>query len=133
MKTTRRTLATLSFLGLFVGSTVAPATALAADSAGASGRVTKVTVNTSGSDEFAQSHGAVSIRTTGKKGRTSVYKWGGSLCPGRNLTPDQVQLLVLAMARPGAARVTPRYKKGQANTRCLVSFDISGPGAGGPS
>jgi hypothetical protein len=102
---------------------VGPAIA-AADELGAIGRVVKVEVRTSGSDDRATAHGRVSLRRA--NGKTEFYEWGGSSCPAAKLTESEVGMLERAFHNRSRTLVTPRYRPGEASgVRCLVGFELS--------
>ena len=107
---------------------LAPA-AYADDTAGASGRVVNVTINTPRSDDYAAFHGSVTLRE-GKKGPLREYKWGGAACPGGTLDQGTVDLLTRWFSV--FAPITPKFKNGQGGARCLVAFELGRP-SGGPS
>lgn len=119
-------------LGLLagIGTLVTPAVA-GADSAGADGRIVKLTINEPGSDDHATFRGAIKVRT-GKKA-TDTYKWGGSLCAGLNLSEGSIARLAGAFHTRRFTTVKPRFKNGAGGTKCLVSFDIRGKANDGPS
>jgi hypothetical protein len=107
---------------------LAPAVA-AADSKGSPGRVASVDVNTAGSDDFSKFRGEVAIRAGSKKVqkmKVERYRFGGSTCPGKDLSEAQLQMLLTAMHERDI--VTPRYKNGQGGHRCLVGFSIRAGG-----
>lgn len=123
MQTTARALTVLFALAF----TAVPVADAAADSTGAAGRVVELRVNGSGSDDYGKFRGSVKIRTPGKKGRTTEYKWGGTTCPSKDLTPEQVAILADAFARRANTHVLPRTKNGQGGAKCLVAFDLRTP------
>jgi hypothetical protein len=98
-----------------------PATTFA-DSDGLVGSVDSVTVNESGSDDYAMANGVVTVRE--KSGTKRDYKWGGSLCPGRNLSASSISTLFDAL-RTQNIEVAPSYKLGNGATRCITSFKLS--------
>ncbi len=108
-----------------------------ADSKGAAGRIVEVQVNAQGSDNHALYRGAVKVRSGKKKAFTyATYKWGGSTCPGKDLTADQVAVLSEALANRSRVSLIPRFKNGQGGNKCLVSFSLATPkiaGNEGPS
>jgi hypothetical protein len=105
---------------------LSPQTAFA-DQTGATGRVTKVSVNAQGSDKFASFHGSVTIRAGSK---TRTYFWGGTACPAQSLTASEIELLSDALNNRSRTSVTPRYRGGQAGgERCLVGFELVASGS----
>lgn len=93
-----------------------------ADSEGESGKVVRLTINTQASTKYASFHGSITV-----KGRTStVYSWGGSMCPAQKFSEDQVELLAYALAHRDRIGLVPIYRKSQGTkTRCLVSFELT--------
>lgn len=98
-----------------------PATALA-DTAGPTGRVRSLTINTSGSTEWNGFHGSVEIATD-KRGTTTYY-FGRTYCPGKDLSDAEIALLAEALEKGGKILVTPRYRNGQGGRKCIVSFTL---------
>ena len=99
------------------------ATPALADQAGSTGRVVRVTVNTSASDDYTSFRGSMTLRQS-KDGRRIEYSWGGTKCPGSNLSEEQVALLGRALSDRRITMV-PKYKPGQdSGTRCLVGFQL---------
>lgn len=115
----------LCLTALFSGSALA-------DYVGIAGKVISVTINGSKSDDYKSYHGSVKIKPPGKRKRPVEYKWGGTLCPGKNLTDHEVGLLVQAFHNRKTTHVLPRMKSGQAHTKCLVGFELQRPGGGAP-
>ncbi len=101
------------------------APAAAADELGPIGRVVKVEVRASGSDDRATAHGRISIRRS--NGKTEFYEWGGSSCPAAKLSDSEVGMLERAFHNRARTLVTPRFKSsGEGNgVRCLVGFELS--------
>ena len=100
---------------------VAPATARA-DSAGKTGRITKLEIVSKGSTDAAKYRGSIQVRRG--KDRPEVYHWGGGYCTGKDLTDGQIDLLMHALERNGRIKITPRFRNGQAGKRCLVGFTL---------
>ena len=119
-------------LSLLAGMMIvsAPATTFA-DSAGSIGNVDAVTVYESSSDDYAMANGVLSVRE--KSGTKRDYKWGGSLCPGRNVSADSIKMLFDALQSTQTIEIVPSYKVGNGATRCLTGFKLSfdRPTAGG--
>jgi hypothetical protein len=90
-------------------------TAFAADEVGTAGLASKLELSSTSADQYLQYHGSVMIGT-------DSYRWGGTSCGSRTLSPENVQLLAYAVR--GAKKITPRYQLGQASARCLVGFAI---------
>lgn len=103
--------------------------ASAADQEGAEGVLVSMQLNARGSDDFSAYHGAIEVRSwSKKKGKSSQrqYQWGGSNCPNRNLTSDQIEVLTSALS--DNLRIKPAFVPGQLpKSRCLVSFKVSRP------
>lgn len=112
-----------SCLSLLAGLMIVsvPATTFA-DSDGLVGSVDSITVNESSSDDYAMANGVVTVRE--KSGTKRDYKWGGSLCPGRNLSASSISMLFDAL-RTQNVEVVPSYKLGNGATRCITSFKLS--------
>lgn len=113
-----------SALSLLAGMMIvsAPATTFA-DSAGSIGNVDAVTVYESSSDDYAMANGVLSVRE--KSGTKRDYKWGGSLCPGRNVSADSISMLFDALRSQTQVEIVPSYKVGNGATRCLTGFKLS--------
>lgn len=113
---------TRPFLIAALTAALLPATALA-DSTGNIGTVSKFTVYESSSDNYGMSKGSLFVKERKEKGKQEEreYKWGGSLCPGRELSPETIGLL-FEVLRDRKTKITPTYKTGVANTRCLTGF-----------
>jgi len=111
---------------LAVGSI--PALASAADNSGIAGYVTSLTVNQKTSDSYSSFRGSIIVREgTEPASATREYRWGGTLCSGRDLSDADIHLLVEALRGRADTQIKPRYKTGQAATRCLVSFTLQEP------
>jgi hypothetical protein len=108
-----------------------PVAAWAADTSGASGRIVQITVNEAGSDEFTKFRGSITV-WTGKDAPEDEYKWGGSSCPGLDISAEGVDRLVNAFYTRRWTRVTPHYKVGQGGTKCLVGYELEGKANEGP-
>lgn len=93
-----------------------------ADSAGGVGNVEAVTLHEPGSDNHGMFNGSVTIKE--KTGQKREYKWGGSLCPGREISATSIGLLFEALRARKAIEITPNYKTGNGNERCLTGFKI---------
>ena len=105
--------------GLMIVS--APATTFA-DSLGLVGTVENLTVYESSSDDYAMANGLLTVRE--KSGTKRDYKWGGSLCPGRDLGANSINLLFEALRAKKQVEVTPTYKAGNGGERCLTGFKL---------
>ena len=117
---TRRPLA--AFASLFLVAAMVPATAHA-DETGTAGTVDKIEINTPSADAYLQYHGRV-ILQWGKNGNNKAeYRWGGTSCGTRVITPDLIEVLVDA-ARRGNVYITPRFQPGQGDAKCLVGFGL---------
>lgn len=127
----RRFAFTLSALALAI---TIPATAFAADKSGSEGRAKTIEVNAQSSDSYIQYHGRLFV-TSGKT--TTEYRWGGTSCGSRTMSPEMVQLLVDIVRDRDEIRISPTYQDGQGSTKCLVAFSLknkekkSGGGGGG--
>lgn len=101
---------------------LAPATSFA-DSNGLYGAVDSVTVHESSSDNYAMVNGVLTVRE--KSGTKRDYKWGGSLCPGRNVSAGSLSMLFDSLRSQTNVQITPTYKLGNGNTRCLTGFKLT--------
>ncbi|GGC98626.1 hypothetical protein [Aquisalinus flavus] len=86
------------------------------------GTITSIYLSGQGSDNFAKYRGTVTLDFVGTG--TLDYTWGGSTCPGRDLSAEQVQILV--MARAHDLKITPEHKRGQGGALCLTGFALGG-------
>lgn len=98
-----------------------PASA-SADSAGNAGNVEAVVIHEPGSDNYAMYKGAVVLKE--RAGSKREYRWGGSLCPGRDLSANSVNLLFEALRARKQVEVTPQFKLGNGSQRCLTGFRL---------
>ncbi|MEZ4450744.1 MAG: hypothetical protein R3B09_14780 [Nannocystaceae bacterium] len=99
-----------------------------ADSTGSPGYVISLTVHESSSDLYGTYRGSVTIRQGQEPGSTQTeYRWGGTLCSGRNVTEANIELLTIALRGRSDTQIVPRYKMGQGGVRCLVSFTLQEP------
>jgi hypothetical protein len=99
-----------------------------ADSSGAPGYVTSLTVNTKSSDSAGSYRGSVRVREGAEPGSPNrEYRWGGTICSGRDLAEIDIALLTEALRGRSDTQIVPRYKMGQAGARCLVSFTLQEP------
>lgn len=107
-----------------------PLTAQAANEKGPEGEATSIEVNAPSSDSYLQFHGRLFV-TSGKK--VNEYRWGGTSCGSRTMSPEMVELLVGAV-RDQSVLITPTFQDGQGSTKCLVGFrlraDSKGKGNG---
>ncbi|HVH98514.1 MAG TPA: hypothetical protein VM869_07385 [Enhygromyxa sp.] len=104
-----------------------PMTAYAADEKGSEGRAKSIEVNAPSSDAYVQFHGRLFV-SSGKT--TTEYRWGGTSCGSRTMTPEMVQLLVGAV-KAEDVRIVPTFQDGQGTTKCLVGFSIKRSGGSG--
>lgn len=102
-----------------LAAALVPATALA-DSNGGVGQVEGLAVYERSSDNYAMASGVLTVKE--KSGAKRDYKWGGSLCPGRELGATNIALLFEAFRERGKIHLAPTYKLGNGNTRCLTGF-----------
>jgi hypothetical protein len=110
----------LSLIAALTALTI-PALAFA-DSSGTVGNVEAVTLYETSSDNHAMFNGSVTIKE--KTGAKREYKWGGSLCPGRELSATSIGLLFEALQARKQVEVTPIYKAGNGNERCLTGIKL---------
>jgi hypothetical protein len=106
--------------GLMIVS--APATTFA-DSLGAVGTVENLTVYESSSDDYAMANGLLTVRE--KSGTKREYKWGGSLCPGRNVSASSIAMLFEALRSQPTVEIVPSFKTGTGGSKCLTGFKLS--------
>lgn len=117
----------LTSLTLALGIGLGASSVAYADTAGSWGRVVSVRETAQGSDDYGRFRGELEIQgeRDGKKpGPTETYLWGGSKCPGRDLSDRQVDQLHNALGQRGTLRILPYHKAGQGGAKCLVGFDI---------
>lgn len=86
------------------------------------GSITSIYLSAQGSDRYGMVRGILTLDFVGTGAMD--YSWGGATCPGRDLSPEQVQILV--MARAHGLKVTPEHKRGQGGALCLTGFTLSG-------
>lgn len=110
------------FFSAALMTTLAPATSFA-DSSGTTGTVDSVTVYESSSDDYAMVNGVLTVRE--KTGTKRDYKWGGSLCPGRNVSATSISMLFDALQAQTSVQIVPSYKLGNGNSRCLTGFKLA--------
>ena len=97
-----------------------------ADSTGHVGRAVGLRVNETGSDEAAKFKGSVTLayRTARRQPvKMDTYHWGGNMCPGRNLSEINTEMLADAVGN-GKRIVRPYFKPGNGGAKCLVGFQI---------
>ena len=87
-----------------------------------------ITVNDAGSDDFSAYKGEVRVRANKT---ITVYRWGGSACPGKDLSAANVALLFEAAEE--SAKITPKYKPGAGSNKCLTGFKTQFKKDKGPS
>jgi hypothetical protein len=97
------------------------APALAQDNTGTPGKLVGLEHVDNDSDSYTTHRGRIWLDIGG--GALDQYRWGGTLCAGRDLDIDQQQLLITTMAQKKGV-VVPFWKNGQAGVRCLVRFYI---------
>lgn len=110
----------LSLVAALVAALV-PGTTFA-DSNGTTGVVEELAVYESGSDNYAMANGILTVKEA--SGTKREYKWGGSLCAGRNVSASSISLLFDAMRSQANVNIVPSYKLGSGNTRCLTGFKM---------
>ncbi len=111
------------FVATLVGLTALLPTPASAAESGAQGRVVRFSLNNTGSDEHASSHGSIAVRHSGNK--LEVYSWGGTMCPASSLTDVEVLTLEHAFHNRQRTLLAPRFKFGEVKeTRCLVGFEL---------
>jgi len=124
-----RALIRLGFLA-GIATLVSPAVA-GADTSGPQGKIVKLTLNQSTSDDFASFHGSITVRSG--KSKHDTYKWGGNHCPGLDVSAANVERLAGAFHTRRFTTIKPRYKPGAGGNKCLVGFDFKGRANEGPS
>lgn len=92
-----------------------------ADNEGESGRVVGFLVNSQYSDAYGTYRGRMGLQVGNL---VYEYRWGGTLCAGRDLNAEERQLLARA-AGDRKLSVTPYWKPGQAGVRCVVAFAVA--------
>ncbi len=84
-----------------------------------------MSINATGSDDFASSHGSISVRHGGNK--LEVYSWGGTMCPAAKLGEIEIAALQQAFHNRQRTLIVPRFKQGEVkDVRCLVGFELTG-------
>lgn len=114
-----RTIATT--LALTAGILTFVALPARADLVGDAGKIVGYLHNDNDSDDYGVYRGMVAVDEGGGSVRT--YRWGGTLCSGRDLDIDQQALLLQAIR--SKMRIMPYFKNGMAGIRCLVSFGLN--------
>ncbi len=94
-----------------------------ADSVGDPGKIRRLTLNSSASDDFGSFHGSIVLDTLLGK---VVYYWGGAYCPGLKFNTVENSPLFDALLEFSNTNTTfrPNYKIGQGNNLCLVGFTV---------
>jgi hypothetical protein len=90
-----------------------------ADSLGTAGKLVGLRDVNAASDDYALIRGSVWVDEG--KGAITEYRWGGSVCPGRNLSEDEIANLSRAL-NDSQLRLIPIYQNGQGNSVCLTHF-----------
>jgi hypothetical protein len=109
---------------LLAAVALTPASA-SADDLGTQGRIVRVSINATGSDDFASSHGSISVRHGSNK--LEVYSWGGTMCPASKLGEIEIAALQQAFHNRQRTLIVPRFKQGEVkDVRCLVGFELTG-------
>lgn len=85
------------------------------------GQLISLQVNTSGSDDFNIFRGILVLRASNVD---TEYKWGGSTCTGKDLTPEQIALLQNVLL-DSMMRVQLLTKPGQGGGICVVGFNMT--------
>ncbi|MFO7565502.1 MAG: hypothetical protein R6X02_22865 [Enhygromyxa sp.] len=109
-----------AFLPALALALALPVVAHAADQSGTAGVANRIDVNSPSSDAYLQYHGRLFVIS----GTTSTeYRWGGTSCGSRTMTPEMIALLVDTV-RQGDLKIQPTYQAGQGTTKCLVGFSV---------
>lgn len=107
-----------------IGIALAAAGPAAADDSAKRGRVVGLQLNTQNSSQHTNFHGSITLRL--QNGKTAIYHWGGSTCPGQKL--DAAQISVLSMAHLDRARtwLKPYFVVNEGGDKnCLVGFELT--------
>lgn len=72
-------------------------------------------------DDYAKMHGELEVYPVSKN-KTYTYRWGGSSCPGRNLTETNVMLLGEGLTHK--MKIQIEMKLGQGGSKCIVGFRL---------
>ena len=72
-------------------------------------------------DEYAKMHGELEVYPVSKN-KTYTYRWGGSSCPGRNMTDTNVMLLAEGLTHK--MKIQIEMKLGQGGSKCIVGFRL---------
>ncbi|MGQ0697865.1 MAG: hypothetical protein ACT4PZ_06425 [Panacagrimonas sp.] len=100
---------------------IAVPAAHAADTQGTTGQLISLKINETSSDSYAVQRGSLVIHENGLVPRE--YRFGGTICSGRNLSEQNQNNLASVDSSPTIV-VTPFYKSGQGNVRCLVGYRL---------
>lgn len=103
---------------LFTVSLLLSANITIADTASDFGELVELNVTAEGSDDYGRYRGIALLRAYSVD---TEYYWGGSTCPGRNLSEAQVAMLQNLGMAP-YMRLQILYKPGQGGRQCIVGF-----------
>ena len=84
-------------------------------------RLAAIVLNESSSDDYASYHGIIFVGDD--VGGYFQYKWGGSHCPGFDVSAEALATLQRGMNNPRIL-IAPRTKPGAGGNQCLVSFTL---------
>ena len=87
------------------------------DKIGDTGKVSSLIIHSPGSSDFSAFRGEIAV---GTHRQGTIYRWGGSACPGKDL--EDVQELVLTMAFENGWLLTPKGKPGAGSNKCLTGL-----------
>jgi hypothetical protein len=93
-----------------------------ADSYGIAGTVVSLTINETSADDYLAERGSLILSEGGVPRK---YQWGGTACNGRNVSDANIALLFRAMEHGDRMKVSPSYKAGAGQARCLVGFKFT--------
>ncbi|MEM8934921.1 MAG: hypothetical protein AAGC77_00765 [Pseudomonadota bacterium] len=88
---------------------------------GALGLIESLRILETTNDDYSKMHGALVVKYYNDE--EQLFRWGGSYCPGRNLTDANKQVLATAFASGMKIRV--ETKNGQGGAQCIVGFELS--------
>jgi hypothetical protein len=92
----------------------------AADTVTDFGELVELSMTGEGSDDYGRYRGIALLRLSGVD---TEFHWGGSICPGRNLSEQQVAMLQNTGMAP-YMRVKISHKPGQGGAQCIVGFAL---------
>jgi hypothetical protein len=108
-----------AIVSAFVATALMLPPAAIADSLGTAGKLVGLRDVNAVSDNYPLIRGSVWVDEG--KGAITEYRWGGSVCPGKDLSEEEIANLSRALNN-SKLRIIPIYKNGQGNSVCLTHF-----------